>query len=95
MSADLDWLARGACTDENPDVMFPDPHDQAGIEEAKRICGRCHVEDMCRSWARDTKQSHGVWGGEDQDERERKISNAKRRESRRRARLRVSEGAAA
>jgi WhiB family redox-sensing transcriptional regulator len=52
------------------------------IEEAKAVCRRCTVIDECLSWAMETGQDSGVWGGLSEDERR----AVKRRAARQRAR---------
>jgi WhiB family redox-sensing transcriptional regulator len=39
------------------------------IEEAKAVCRRCPVVSECLSWALDSGQDAGVWGGMSEDER--------------------------
>ena len=39
------------------------------IEEAKAICRRCTVVDVCLKWAIESGQDAGVWGGMSEDER--------------------------
>lgn len=38
---------------------------------AKAICAQCPVRRQCLEWALETHQPHGVWGGLDEQERER------------------------
>jgi WhiB family redox-sensing transcriptional regulator len=38
-------------------------------EQAKAVCRRCPVIAACRSWAMDTNQESGVWGGLGEEER--------------------------
>lgn len=39
------------------------------ITEAKTICNRCPVITQCLSWALETGQDAGIWGGLSEDER--------------------------
>jgi WhiB family redox-sensing transcriptional regulator len=39
------------------------------IEEAKAVCRRCPVVDTCLTWALESGQDAGVWGGLSEDER--------------------------
>ena len=41
----------------------------AQIEDAKAVCRRCEVIEVCLKWAMDTRQDAGVWGGLSDDER--------------------------
>lgn len=52
---------------EDPELMFSvDPRDEA---RAKRVCASCPVREACRSYALETGQDYGVWGGTTADER--------------------------
>ncbi|MFI0898105.1 WhiB family transcriptional regulator [Streptomyces sp. NPDC020983] len=67
-----DWQLRAACRDEDPELFFPVGTSGPAllkIEEAKAVCRRCPVMDACRSWALETGQEAGVWGGLSEDER--------------------------
>lgn len=60
-----------ACRDEDPELFFP--HGKSGpaliqIEEAKEVCRRCPITQVCLEWALNT-DSHGIWGGTTEDER--------------------------
>ncbi len=52
------------------------------IAEAKAVCERCPVISECLTWALETGQDAGVWGGMSEDERR----SLKRRRARARAR---------
>ena len=68
----MNWVFRGACVDEDPELFFPigstGPALQQ-IEEAKQVCHRCEVADACLQWALQTGQDAGVWGGRCEVER--------------------------
>ena len=53
------------------------------IEDARSICQRCSVVEDCLTWALESGQDAGVWGGLSEDERR----ALKRRNARARARL--------
>ena len=66
------WQIRGACRNEDPELFFPiggGPAAQVQAEEAKRVCWRCPVMQLCGQWALKTRQDAGVWGGMSEDER--------------------------
>jgi WhiB family transcriptional regulator, redox-sensing transcriptional regulator len=68
----MDWRHRAACRDEDPELFFPIGTTGPAlhqVDEAKTICGRCEAVDECLSWALDSEQDAGVWGGLDEDER--------------------------
>jgi WhiB family redox-sensing transcriptional regulator len=39
------------------------------LEQAKAVCRRCPVTDECLSWALESGQDAGIWGGMGEDER--------------------------
>jgi WhiB family redox-sensing transcriptional regulator len=68
----MDWRHRSACLDEDPELFFPIGNTGPAIlqiEEAKQVCRRCDVRELCLSWAIEAGQDHGVWGGLSEDER--------------------------
>ena len=68
----LHWRDDAACRDADPDVFFPDGDVRAAREQvktAKLICRACPVKIICLSWALDSGQEHGIWGGLTEDER--------------------------
>ena len=81
----MDWRHSALCRDEDPELFFPigttGPAAQQ-IEEAKTVCARCSVTSECLTWALETSQDAGVWGGMSEDERR----ALKRRGARARAR---------
>jgi WhiB family redox-sensing transcriptional regulator len=67
------WRKRAACRHTEPDLFFPVPAagaslspvqaEQAQAERAKKVCAGCPVRRECLQFALATRQSHGVWGG--------------------------------
>lgn len=66
-----DWRQRAACLGEDPELFFPHPSDSIGIEDARAVCRRCPVIDLCRDRALEDREQFGVWGGLSEDERRR------------------------
>ncbi|MEP7369686.1 MAG: WhiB family transcriptional regulator [Dermatophilaceae bacterium] len=68
----MNWRDRAACLAVEPELFFPigktHPADQQ-IEEARLVCRGCEVVGTCLSWAMDSRQDAGVWGGLSEDER--------------------------
>lgn len=67
-----DWRHWAACREEDPELFFPTGNTGPAllqIEEAKAVCRRCPVEDLCFLWALDSGQDTGVWGGLSEQER--------------------------
>ncbi|MEU3901605.1 WhiB family transcriptional regulator [Streptomyces sp. NPDC045251] len=69
----MDWRHRAACREEDPELFFPIGTTGPAllqIEEAKAVCrNRCPVMEPCLTWALDSGQDDGVWGGLSEDER--------------------------
>ena len=71
------WTDRAACRDADPDLFFPVTEDRtrraiaAQVARAKTVCARCPVWSQCLSYAVETRQDHGIWGGLTASERRR------------------------
>jgi WhiB family redox-sensing transcriptional regulator len=68
----MDWRHRAACRDEDPELFFPIGTTGPAVlqvDEAKAVCRRCEAVDECLTWAIDSDQDAGVWGGLSEDER--------------------------
>lgn len=67
-----DWRTRALCRDEDSELFFPIGNTGPAlrqIEEAKAVCRRCPVVTECLTWALDSGQDAGVWGGMSEHER--------------------------
>ena len=66
-----DWRVRAACAGYPNELFFPvgESPDEAIITKAKGICAVCPVSDNCLSYALETNQRSGVWGGTSEKER--------------------------
>lgn len=68
----MDWRDRAECRHEDPELFFPvgvTGPAAMQLKQAKAVCHRCPVMTACRSWALETSQESGVWGGLGEDER--------------------------
>jgi WhiB family redox-sensing transcriptional regulator len=86
----MDWRHRAACRDEDPELHFPIGSSGPAllqIAEAKTVCRRCPSVSPCLSYALETGQDFGVWGGLSEDERR----ALKRRNARTRAKATIVE----
>lgn len=75
----MDWRADAACRNEDPELFFPLGDSGPAllqIEDAKTVCRSCLVATECLSWALESGQDSGIWGG---------MSEAERRALRRRS----------
>lgn len=68
----MDWRHNAACRDEDPELFFPVGTSGPAIlqvAQAKSVCHRCTVASSCLTWALESGQDAGVWGGMSEDER--------------------------
>jgi WhiB family redox-sensing transcriptional regulator len=68
------WMDDAACREVDPELFFPDgaPKDVVQqAQQAKAVCQRCLVARECLTWAIDTDQVNGIWGGQNLRERRR------------------------
>ena len=64
------WRESAACVPVTNEVsFFPEPDDIGGISRAKAVCAGCPVSAECLTWAIETKQDDGIWGGHTPKER--------------------------
>ena len=68
----MDWRHAALCRDEDPELFFPigtTGPAATQVDQAKVVCQRCAVVEPCLTWALETGQDAGVWGGTSEDER--------------------------
>jgi WhiB family redox-sensing transcriptional regulator len=66
------WRESAACRFLDTEIFFPISKTGLGlveIQEAKEVCSRCQVRPSCLTFALDTRQGYGIWGGYDEEER--------------------------
>jgi WhiB family transcriptional regulator, redox-sensing transcriptional regulator len=66
------WREAAACRFLDTEIFFPISKTGLGlveIQEAKEVCSRCPVRPACLTFALDTRQGYGIWGGYDEEER--------------------------
>jgi WhiB family redox-sensing transcriptional regulator len=66
------WRESAACRVLDPELFFP--IGKAGfaiaeVQRAKAVCASCPVRQHCLTFALDTHQAYGIWGGYDEEER--------------------------
>jgi WhiB family redox-sensing transcriptional regulator len=77
-----DWRYRAACKDDDPELFFPVGTSGPALlqtAEAKSVCYRCEVTWFCLTWALESGQDAGVWGGMTEGERRALKRKGKRR----------------
>lgn len=63
------WREAAACFDTTSVDFFPDADHPAAISTAKAMCAVCPVSSACLTWAVETDQRLGIWGGHTPAER--------------------------
>lgn len=69
------WQFDAACRGEDSALFFAPSYFERREEKAARearakaICARCPVLDDCLEFALRVRESHGVWGGQNEQER--------------------------
>ena len=79
-----EWRRLAACRLMPAEMFFPVGTTGMAVEdvaEAKGVCAHCEVRASCLSFAIDTRQEFGIWGGTDEDER-RELARRHRRAAR-------------
>ena len=72
VAASINWMPRGACQGEDPELFFPIGASGPAlyqISAARAVCRRCAVARMCLTYALETGQA-GIWGGTTWEERQ-------------------------
>lgn len=70
LSLDEGWRLSAECRDEEPELFFPPPGHQPGIDAAKAVCFSCRVRAECLEEGLRGYNRYGVWGGMSEAERE-------------------------
>jgi WhiB family redox-sensing transcriptional regulator len=81
--AEEPWYEEAACASYPAEVFFPPSDAPSAANAAKAICAGCPVREECLSFALETAQAEGVWGGMDAGERRRLRRRLRDRERRR------------
>jgi WhiB family transcriptional regulator, redox-sensing transcriptional regulator len=79
---EADWRDAGACLHADADLFFPIGtigRAVEQVEQAKRICRDCPVQQLCLAWALDLGAVSGIWGGTTNEERRATRAAARRR----------------
>lgn len=64
---DTQWMAEAICRQVDPELFHPETSGQGArqqAQQAKAVCRECPVRQECFTFAVETGQRHGVWGGE-------------------------------
>jgi WhiB family redox-sensing transcriptional regulator len=66
------WRLLASCRSTDPDLFFPVGTTGMALEQiddAKRVCALCPVNEPCLEYALATNQDSGIWGGTSEEER--------------------------
>ena len=72
---EFDWQAEARCRGSDANLFFTPTHLEGKEErtaregQAKAICSACAVRRDCLDFALFTRESHGIWGGLNEQER--------------------------
>lgn len=66
------------CVDYDVNLFFPEEYEPEDVKQAKAICGSCWMQAKCLSFALETNEKEGVWGGTTPNERRSIRRKAKR-----------------
>ena len=69
------WQSKGLCALSYDPRFFPNRGDSN--KEAKEICARCPVQEICLEHALTKPERFGIWGGK--SERERQVIRKQRK----------------
>ena len=61
MQPDDDWTLDAACRGADIEQFYS--CEEADIQAAVEVCGRCAVRQQCLDFAMANQESFGVWGG--------------------------------
>ena len=59
----VSWREAAACAERTDVDFFADPSDLLATSAAKTVCDSCWVAEECLTWAIETNQTDGIWGG--------------------------------
>jgi WhiB family redox-sensing transcriptional regulator len=68
----VEWRELAACNGHDPNMFFPAGETGPAAQQiayAKRVCSSCDVRDDCLTYAIETNQVSGIWGGLTEEER--------------------------
>ncbi len=71
-AADDEWRDGALCRDTDPGLFFPvgtTGNALVQIDRAREVCNECRVAEDCLTYALDTNQDSGIWGGLTEEER--------------------------
>jgi WhiB family redox-sensing transcriptional regulator len=69
VTLELEVLRGAACGEQDLELFYPEPGDQAAEQAAKRVCAACPVQQPCLEMALATGDQHAILGGTTPHER--------------------------
>lgn len=71
LTQDDNWKLDGLCAQVDYQIFYPEPGDGSAARQAKSVCARCNVREICLEKALTVPEPFGVWGGTTEQERKR------------------------
>lgn len=59
------------CAQADPRIFHAEPGEHDKVAQAKEVCGACPLLEACFTFAMETDQRFGVWGGTSPEDRKR------------------------
>jgi WhiB family redox-sensing transcriptional regulator len=69
ITLDVEVLRGAACGEDDLELFYPEPDDEAAEQAAKAICAACPVREACMEMALQTGDQHAILGGTTPSER--------------------------
>ncbi len=58
-----EWMSWARCQGMDPDIFFPEVHDDVSTRLARATCSACPVKPQCLGYGVSLGAKYGVWGG--------------------------------
>ncbi|MGF3055631.1 WhiB family transcriptional regulator [Microbacterium sp. YY-01] len=55
------WMRDALCAETDPEAFFAEKGES--VTPARTICASCTVQPECLTYALETRQQYGIWGG--------------------------------
>ena len=59
----MHWMTSSKCRTMEPDLFFPAPGESPSVAP-EELCAGCPVLAACRTYASNTGNTSGIWGGQ-------------------------------
>ena len=69
MPPSRDWIKQANCLGIDTNLFYPDRHEESTGIDARAVCAQCVVREECLSYALQTGERFGIWGGTSERQR--------------------------